>query len=77
MRLAGKAKQGFYPRPVAEPDRVRQFLQFAGNSFAAADTCVGDGVEFAAVTTQAYVLRYGMANRRRQDGNAMETVKQQ
>lgn len=60
MRLAGKAKLGFYLLPVAEAERIRRFLRFPENSCAAVDPCVGDGGAFAALTTQASVFRYGI-----------------
>jgi hypothetical protein len=85
MRFLGKAKMGFYPLPVAEAERIRALLRFPGNSCAALDPCVGDGVAFAAVTSGAPVLRYGIeldsyrAEQARErvpnmlQGNALET----
>jgi len=60
MRLAGKAKLGFYPLPVAEAQRIRSFLQFPEEPCAAVDPCVGDGVAFAIIAGSAAVLRYGI-----------------
>jgi SAM-dependent methyltransferase len=60
MRLAGKAKLGFYPLPVTEADRIRRFFRYAENSCAAFDPCIGDGIAFAAITREAPVLRYGI-----------------
>ena len=85
MRFLGKAKMGFYPLPVVEAERIRALLRFPGNSCAALDPCVGDGVAFAAVTSGAPVLRYGIeldsyrAEQARErvpnmlQGNALET----
>jgi hypothetical protein len=60
MRLVGKVKLGFYPLPVAEAERIRRFLVYPENSCAAVDPCIGDGAAFAAITSDALVLRYGI-----------------
>jgi len=60
MRLVAKAKLGFYPLPVAEAARIRRLFRFPENSCAAIDPCIGDGVAFAALTSDAPVLRYGI-----------------
>ena len=60
MRLEGKVKLGFYPLPATEADRVRRFLRYPDDSCAAIDPCIGDGVAFAAITSAALVLRYGI-----------------
>jgi 16S rRNA G966 N2-methylase RsmD len=85
MRFLGKAKMGFYPLPVVEAERIRALLRFPDTSCAALDPCVGDGVAFAAVTSGAAVLRYGIeldsyrAEQARErvpntlQGNALET----
>lgn len=85
MRFVAKAKMGFYPLPVPEAEGIRALLRFPGNSCAALDPCVGDGVAFAAVTSGAPVLRYGIeldsyrAEQARErvpntlQGNALET----
>ncbi len=61
MRLAGRLRMAFYPLPLAETERIRRCLQFPpGGCCAAIDPCVGDGVAFAALTSSASVLRYGI-----------------
>jgi len=85
MRLAGRARLGFYPLPAAEASRIRGFLQFPKVSWAALDPCIGDGVAFTAITADPDVLRYGIeidayrAEQARErvavviQGNALET----
>jgi hypothetical protein len=60
MRLAGKAKLGFYPLPVTEADRIRLFLRYPEKTCTAIDPCIGDGVAFTAITSSCSVLRYGI-----------------
>jgi SAM-dependent methyltransferase len=60
MRLEGKVKLGFYPLPVIEAGRIRRFLRYPENTCAAIDPCIGDGVAFAAITSEASALRYGI-----------------
>ena len=59
MRFQGKSRLGFYPLPLCEAERIRRFLLFPGSS-SAIDPCVGDGVAFEAITSDAEVLRYGI-----------------
>jgi len=42
MRNPGKIKLGFYPLPVAEAKRIKNYLTFS-EPFAAVNPCVGDG----------------------------------
>jgi SAM-dependent methyltransferase len=60
MRLAGRQRLGFYPLPGPEAERIRRFLRFAGQQCSALDPCIGDGVAFAKITSDAKVLRYGI-----------------
>jgi len=60
MRLMGKVKLGFYPLPVIEAARIRRFLRYPENTCAAIDPCIGDGVAFAEITSEASVLRFGI-----------------
>ena len=60
MRPIARAKLGFYPLPIAEAERIRRFLRFPENSCAAVDPCIGDGMAFAALTSDAQALRYGI-----------------
>ena len=46
MRAHGQAKLGFYPLPVAEAERLKNWLHFS-EQFSALDPCVGDGIAFA------------------------------
>ena len=59
MHFAGKTRLGFYPLPLSEAQRIRRFLLFPDAS-SAIDPCVGDGVAFEAITSNADVLRYGV-----------------
>jgi hypothetical protein len=59
LRFSGKARLGFYPLPLSEAQRIRRFLVFPDSS-SAIDPCVGDGVAFEAITSNANVLRYGI-----------------
>ena len=59
MRFVGKNKMGFYPLPMSETLRIRRFLFFPDSS-SAIDPCVGDGIAFEAITSDAEVLRYGI-----------------
>lgn len=55
----GKTKLGFFPLPVSEAKRLRNYLAFS-SQFSAVDPCVGDGVAFSALIegapTQARTL---------------------
>jgi len=51
---------GFYPLPFSEAQRIRRFLLFPDQPSSALDPCVGDGVAFEAITSDADVLRYGV-----------------
>jgi SAM-dependent methyltransferase len=60
MRLAGRQRLGFYPLPGPEAERMRRFLRFPGQQCSALDPCIGDGVAFAKITSDAEVFRYGI-----------------
>jgi hypothetical protein len=60
MRMAGRERLGFYPLPLAEAQRIRNFLQFPVTPCATVDPCIGDGAAFAAITADAPVQRYGI-----------------
>src|SRR5208282_5005951 len=60
LRFQGKSRLGFYPLPFSEAQRIRRFLLFPDESTSALDPCVGDGVAFEAITSDAEVLRYGI-----------------
>jgi hypothetical protein len=75
VRLAGRERLGFYPLPVAEARRIREFLSYPNGLCAALDPCVGDGVAFQAVTSDAQARRYGIeldAYRAEQASSAVE-----
>jgi hypothetical protein len=59
MCAHGQAKLGFYPLPLAEADRLKNWLYFS-EQFSALDPCVGDGIEFAHQLRDAPVRRYGI-----------------
>ena len=46
MRRQGQTKLGFFPLPIAEANRLKNWLSFQ-EQFSAIDPCVGDGVAFA------------------------------
>jgi hypothetical protein len=50
VRPHGKTKLGFFPLPLAEAERLRNYLAFS-DEFSALDPCVGDGVAFAICLT--------------------------
>ena len=60
MRFQGKSRLGFYPLPLSEAQRIRNFLQFPSAPSSSIDPCVGDGVAFEVITSGAEVLRYGI-----------------
>ena len=59
MRPHAKTKLGFYPLPVVEASRLRDFLRFP-LQFSALDPCVGDGVAFTELLVTAHPRRYGI-----------------
>lgn len=59
MRPQGKTRLGFFPLPVAEAERLRNYLAF-GSDFSALDPCVGDGVSFTRLLEGAQARRYGI-----------------
>ena len=68
MRPRGQTKLGFFPLPVAEARRLKNWLTFP-ERFAAIDPCVGDGVAFAHLLQDVACNRYGIevdANRAEQ-----------
>jgi 16S rRNA G966 N2-methylase RsmD len=60
LRFQGKSRLGFYPLPLSEAQRIRRFLLFPDQPSSALDPCVGDGIAFEAITSDAEVLRYGI-----------------
>jgi hypothetical protein len=60
LRFQGKSRLGFYPLPLSEAQRIRNFLQFPSAPSSSIDPCVGDGVAFEVITNGAEVLRYGI-----------------
>lgn len=59
MRPHGKTKLGFFPLPIAEADRLRNYLKF-DSGFSAVDPCVGDGIAFTHLLEGARAQRYGI-----------------
>jgi Uncharacterised methyltransferase family (DUF6094) len=59
MRPQGQTKLGFFPLPVAESRRLRNWLTFP-DLFSAVDPCVGDGVAFATLIGDTPAHRYGV-----------------
>lgn len=67
MRPHGKVKLGFFPLPIAEAERLHNFLTLP-DEFSALDPCVGDGVAFTHLL-RGQGRRYGVeidANRTEQ-----------
>ena len=60
MRAAGRLRLGFYPLPLSEAQRIRQWLSFPDAFSSAIDPCVGDGVAIEVITSGAEVHRYGI-----------------
>jgi 16S rRNA G966 N2-methylase RsmD len=60
MRLAGRERLGFYPLPIPEAKRIRNFLSFPDQTCSTLDPCIGEGAAFAEVTRDAKALRYGI-----------------
>jgi SAM-dependent methyltransferase len=68
VRPHGQTKLGFFPLPVAEAKRLKNWLTFP-ERFSALDPCVGDGVAFANLLQDVACNRYGIeidANRAEQ-----------
>jgi hypothetical protein len=59
MRAHGQTKLGFYPLPIAEAQRLKNWLNLP-EQFSAVDPCVGDGVAFAHLLPDASAHRYGI-----------------
>ncbi len=61
LRFQGKVKLGFFPLPLSEAQRIRRFLLFPdAPPSSAIDPCIGDGVAFEAITSDAQTLCYGI-----------------
>ena len=68
MRPHGQTKLGFFPLPIPEAKRLKNWLLFP-ERFSALDPCVGDGVAFAHLLQDVACNRYGIeidANRAEQ-----------
>src|ERR1700722_8226244 len=59
MRPHGKTKLGFFPLPLPEAARLKNWLAVASES-SAIDPCVGDGVAFTYLLHGATAHRYGI-----------------
>jgi len=59
LRPHGQTKLGFFPLPVAEAKRLKNWLAFP-DQFSALDPCVGDGAAFAHLLHEAPARRYGI-----------------
>ena len=77
MRPHGQTKLGFFPLPVREAARLKNWLAFA-SEFSALDPCVGDGMAFTHLLHGVTAHRYGIeidANRAEQaKGLGIETL---
>jgi len=60
LRFQGKSRLGFFPFPLSEAQRIRSFTLFPVQPSSAIDPCVGDGMAFEAITSDADVLRHGI-----------------
>ena len=59
-RLAAKVRCNYYPLPLREAERIRNLVQFPAEPFSALDPCVGEGIAFAAITSDTNARRYGI-----------------
>ncbi len=59
MRPQGQTKLGFFPLPVAEARRLKNWLSFP-ERFSALDPCVGDGLAFTHLLDGVSAHRYGI-----------------
>ena len=59
MRPHGQTKLGFFPLPIAEAKRLKNWLAFP-ERFLALDPCVGDGVAFAQLLQDVGCHRQGI-----------------
>jgi hypothetical protein len=59
VHVRGKTKLGFFPLPLSEAKRLRNYLAFS-SQFSALDPCVGDGVAFSGLVEGALARRYGV-----------------
>jgi len=53
-------KLGYYPLPLTEAERLRKFLVYPAQAFAALDPCTGEGTALVTLTEQAEGYRYGI-----------------
>lgn len=60
VRLAGRARLGFYPLPLPAAEGIRRFLAVPDKPCCALDPCVGEGAAFAAITSDIGARRYGV-----------------
>ncbi len=72
MRPHGQTKLGFFPLPIAEAKRLKNWLTFP-ERFSALDPCVGDGVAFADLLQGAACNGYWNRGRR-PSGGASESL---
>jgi hypothetical protein len=70
MRPHGQTKLGFFPLPVTEANRLKNWLSFPAR-FSALDPCVGDGVAFAHLLQDVACNCYGIEV----DANRVEQAK--
>jgi len=59
VRPHGQTKLGFFPLPIPEAKRLKNWLTFP-EPFSALDPCVGDGVAFAHLLQDVEAHRYGI-----------------
>ena len=59
MRPHGQTKLGFFPLPIAEAKRLKNWLSFP-DRFSALDPGVGDGVAFTQLLRDVLAHRYGI-----------------
>ena len=60
MRNAARLILGFYPLPLSEAARLRNFLRFPRGEFSAVDPCVGDGAAFQKLFERTQSILYGI-----------------
>ena len=60
MRIQGKLRLGYFPLPVSEARRIRNWLCCPASAYSAIDPCIGDGTAFSEITGGASARRYGV-----------------
>jgi hypothetical protein len=60
LRNTGRLQLGYYPLPIGEAKRLKEYLCFPIETFSAIDPCVGNGVAFSHLLEGKIAKRYGI-----------------